>query len=479
MKKIINIAIDGPGGAGKSTISKAIAKKLDILYVDTGALYRTIGLFVRSKDIDPKDAEAVSAALPEISIEVKYENGAQVVYLNGTNHGDAIRTPEMSMYASHVSAIPAVRAFLLETQKQIAKTNSVIMDGRDIGTVILPDADVKIFLTASAECRAMRRYKELCERGQDVKYEDVLAEMNERDAQDSSREIAPAKPAEDAIFLDNSDLSFEQSVDAIIEIVKKNCKDAFEDESAENAEDTKTEATGESDKKTEKKKKRNGSRSYRIIYPLFSGIVKLVLNIKVINTEKEPSDGGFLVCANHTSGADPIVLSYAFKKNQVHFMAKKELFKIPLLAQLIKLLGAFPVDRAANDIGAVRKAITLIEEDKCMGIFPQGHRYPGEDPRKTKTKNGLALIATKSHADVVPCYIWRKKKKFKLFRRTYVIIGDRIPFEELNFNPEVAGEYVRITDIAFDKICTLGEEFEAQLEQEKAAKKARKKGSAK
>ena len=223
MNKIINVAIDGPGGAGKSTIAKAVAKKLDILYVDTGALYRTIGLFVKSKGVDPKDEAGVTAILPEISIEVKYENGAQVVYLNGVNHGDAIRTPEMSMYASAVSAIPSVRAFLLETQKQIARTNSVIMDGRDIGTVILPNADVKIFLTASAECRAMRRYKELCERGQSVKYEDVLREMNERDTQDSSRAVAPAKPAEDAIFLDNGDLDLDGSVNAVLKIIEKKC----------------------------------------------------------------------------------------------------------------------------------------------------------------------------------------------------------------------------------------------------------------
>ena len=223
MNKIINIAIDGPGGAGKSTISKAVAKKLDILYVDSGSLYRTIGLFVKLKNVDPKDEKAVTAILPEISIEVKYENGAQVNYLNGVNHGDAIRTPEMSMYASAVSAIPSVRAFLLETQKQIAKVNSVIMDGRDIGTVILPNADVKIFLTASAECRAMRRYKELCERGQNVLYEDVLREMNERDTQDSSRAIAPAKPAEDAILLDTTSLDFDGSVNAILDIIKKKC----------------------------------------------------------------------------------------------------------------------------------------------------------------------------------------------------------------------------------------------------------------
>ena len=217
---MIRIAIDGPGGAGKSTVAKAVAKKLDILYVDTGALYRTVGLYVRSKNVDPKDAAGVGALLPEIKLEVKYENGAQKVYLNGVDHGDAIRTPEMSMYASLVSAIPSVRAFLLETQKDIARKNSVIMDGRDIGTVIIPDADLKVFMTASAECRAMRRYKELIQRGQTVNYEDVLAEMNQRDGQDSSRAIAPTKAADDAIYFDNSDLDFDQTVDAIIEMVK-------------------------------------------------------------------------------------------------------------------------------------------------------------------------------------------------------------------------------------------------------------------
>ena len=218
---MIRIAIDGPGGAGKSTVAKAVAKRLDILYVDTGALYRTVGLYVRSKNVDPKDAEGVGALLPEISIEVKYENEAQRVYLNGVDHGDAIRTPEMSMYASAVSAIPAVRAFLLETQKDIARKNSVIMDGRDIGTVIIPDADLKVFMTASAECRAMRRYKELTERGQTVRYEDVLAEMNQRDGQDSSRAIAPTKAADDAIYFDNSDLDFDQTVEAIVKMVEE------------------------------------------------------------------------------------------------------------------------------------------------------------------------------------------------------------------------------------------------------------------
>ena len=218
---MIRIAIDGPGGAGKSTLAKAVAKKLDILYVDTGALYRTVGLYVRRLNIDPKDAKAVGESLGGLNIEVRYEDGAQKVYLNGENPGDAIRTPEMSMYASAVSAIPAVRAFLLETQKEIARKNSVIMDGRDIGTVILPDADVKVFLTASPECRAMRRYKELVERGQTVRYEDVLAEMNQRDHQDSTREIAPAEAAPDAVLLDNSELDLEGTVEAVIALVRE------------------------------------------------------------------------------------------------------------------------------------------------------------------------------------------------------------------------------------------------------------------
>ena len=224
-----------------------------------------------------------------------------------------------------------------------------------------------------------------------------------------------------------------------------------------------------------KKPKKGGSRAYRVIYAIFSGIVGFLFNIKVINKEREPDDGGYVVCANHVSATDPIALCYAFRKNQVHFMAKKELFKVPLLAQLIKVMGAFPVDRGGNDVGAVKNAIALVNDKKSMGIFPQGHRYPGEDPRNTKTKNGVALIATKTNADIIPCYIWRKKNKFKLFRRTYVIIGEKIPFESLNYDPDANGEYMRITNIAFDKICALGEEFEAERKAKKEAKKGKKK----
>jgi cytidylate kinase len=213
---MIQIALDGPSGAGKSTVAKALAKKLGIVYVDTGALYRTVGYYVRQAEKDPKNADEVGALLPNVHIEIKYENGAQHVILNGEDLGDKIRTPEMSMYASAVSAIPAVRSFLLDTQRDIARKNSVVMDGRDIGTVILPNADVKVFLFASNEARAKRRFNELTEKGQSVVYEDVLREMIERDSNDKNRDIAPAVPAKDAVMMDNSHMSIEENVDAII-----------------------------------------------------------------------------------------------------------------------------------------------------------------------------------------------------------------------------------------------------------------------
>lgn len=216
---MINIAIDGPSGAGKSTIAKAVAKKKGYIYVDTGALYRSIGLYVCRKGIAKEDKEGIKATLPEISLELGYVEGVQRVYLNGEDVSGDIRLPEISMYASAVSAIPEVRAFLLDLQRDMAKKYDVIMDGRDIGTVILPDATVKIFMTASNEGRAKRRYKELLEKGVDTSYEEVLSDMIKRDKADSSREIAPAVPAEDAIFFDNTEFGIEESVDEIIRII--------------------------------------------------------------------------------------------------------------------------------------------------------------------------------------------------------------------------------------------------------------------
>lgn len=216
---MLRIAIDGPSGSGKSTLAKAVARELGIIYVDTGALYRAIGYHVYANNQDPHDQDAVIELLKSANIEIEYKNGSQRVILNGEDLGDKIRMPEMSMYASAVSAIPAVRAFLLDMQKDMARRSSVVMDGRDIGTVIMPNADIKIFLTASNETRAKRRTSELLEKGVKARYEDVLADMIERDKQDKNRDIAPAVPAEDAIIFDNSVMSVEDSLKEIVRLV--------------------------------------------------------------------------------------------------------------------------------------------------------------------------------------------------------------------------------------------------------------------
>ena len=218
------IALDGPSGSGKSVMAKAVAKRLNILYVDTGALYRAIGLYIYRCGVDPTDAEAVAARLSEIDLRLTQSEEGQVVILNGENVNGDIRLPEISMYASKVSAIPAVRAFLLDLQRNTAKTNNVIMDGRDIGTVIFPDADVKIFLFASDEVRAKRRYKELLEKGVSTTFEEVLSDMRKRDENDRTRAIAPALPAEDAVMLDSSELNIEETISAIIGVIEKKIK---------------------------------------------------------------------------------------------------------------------------------------------------------------------------------------------------------------------------------------------------------------
>ena len=220
--KTIAIAIDGPSGAGKSTLAHSVSAKLGYVYVDTGALYRTIGYYIYSKNIDPKVEDAVAAQLPGIKVEMAHgEDGLQHMILNGQDVTKEIRLPQISMYASAVSAHPAVRTFLLEMQRQLARTYNVIMDGRDIGTVVLPDADVKIFLTASLDARAQRRTLELEQRGTPQPFEAVKADIEQRDWNDTHRATAPLKQAEDAVLLDTTELTFEESEAAIIKIIQE------------------------------------------------------------------------------------------------------------------------------------------------------------------------------------------------------------------------------------------------------------------
>ena len=220
MNRHYAVAIDGPSGAGKSSMAKKLAERFGLIYVDTGAIYRTVGLAAHRRGIVCSDEPAVSAILPELQIEIRYnEEGEQRMFLNGEDVSAEIRLPEISICASDVSALPPVRAFLLDMQRSLARTNNVVMDGRDIGTVVLPDAEVKIFLTASAEARAERRLLQLQEKGVSSTFEEVLRDIEYRDKQDSSRDIAPLRPAEDSVIVDSSELDFEQTLDALAAVL--------------------------------------------------------------------------------------------------------------------------------------------------------------------------------------------------------------------------------------------------------------------
>ena len=212
---MVSVAIDGPAGAGKSTLARRLAAEMGYIYVDTGAMFRTIGLYALRKGVDPKDNAAVNTLLPEIGLRVDCIDGEQHIYLNGEDVSTAIRTEEAGMAASAVGANPEVRAFLLELQRGMTKTQNVLMDGRDIGTVVLPDATVKIFLTAAPEARARRRWKEYQEKGVDISFEKVLEDVKQRDYQDTHREAAPLKQADDAILVDTSSIGFDESFELL------------------------------------------------------------------------------------------------------------------------------------------------------------------------------------------------------------------------------------------------------------------------
>lgn len=222
MTENIAVAIDGPSGAGKSTLARAVAGRLGYVYVDTGAIYRTIGYHIWKAGVDPRDGSAVAAELPKLRVELRYgDDGLQRMFLNGQDVSDAIRLPEVSRYASDVSAHPAVRSYLLEMQRSLARTHSVVMDGRDIGTVVLPDARVKIFLTASPEARAQRRMRELEQRGTPQPFAQVLEEIQQRDYNDTHRATAPLRQADDAVALDTTELNFQESEEALLCIIQK------------------------------------------------------------------------------------------------------------------------------------------------------------------------------------------------------------------------------------------------------------------
>lgn len=430
---MIGIAIDGPSGAGKSTIAKALAESLGYIYVDTGAIYRTVGLHMYNAGVSTEDTEGIVRNLPDVRFELKYENGTQKMYLCDEDVSDKIRTPLIAKYASVVSAVPEVRAFLLETQKKLARENNVIMDGRDIGTVILPDAQVKIFLTASAKARAERRVAQLAEKGEIVSFEEILASIEERDARDSGRDVAPLKPAEDAVHLDTSAYTLEESIAAAKKIVEEKLHPAS------------------------KKKDKNSKTLYKVLKAILGPMFRVGMRIRTYNVEKAQNEGALIVCANHTAMLDVVSLGVAYKR-QLRFLAKKEVLKVPLLGALFAAMGAYGVDRGKGDVGAIKKTLSILEQGECVAMFPQGTRCRGVDPAETEVKNGVGMMIYRSKADVQPVFIRVKGYKYRFGQKKEVIVGDVIRYAEFGFENGGQEEYARAARMVFDRILALRNE---------------------
>ena len=402
----INCALDGPSGAGKSTIAKTLAKRLGYVYVDTGAMYRAIGLYAVQQGADTSKKEDIVPLLSDICVELKYIEDSQRVILNGEDVSDEIRTPEISMAASNVSAIPEVRAFLLDLQRDIASKNNIIMDGRDIGTVILPNADVKVFMTASAEERARRRFEELTAKGQDVVYDDILRDINQRDYNDSHRATAPLKKADDAVEIDTTNMSIDEVVDKIEELIDAAIRKDFKEIPAWR----------------------------RVPYALLRFVLsipfKLIFNIQYEGLENMPKSGSVIIAGNHQAWFDPILIAIKIKYIS-SYMAKAELFRIPILNLAIMLVHGFPTKRVSTNVSSISNAEKYIRKGYNLTIFPEGTR--SKDGKLLKAKSGVALIASRCGVPVYPVGI-SFKRRLHFRSKITVRFGKPLSPEELKIN---------------------------------------------
>lgn len=454
----INVALDGPSGAGKSTIAKAVAKKLEYVYVDTGALYRSIALYFIEHEVDSDNIEDIKSALNKIELKLSYVDGSQRVMMCGEDVSDKIRTPEISMVASKVSAVPAVREFLFDLQQNIAKENNIIMDGRDIGTVVLPNADVKIFLTASAEERANRRFKELREKGDKSTYDEVLADIKQRDYNDMNREIAPLKKADDSVEVDTTSLNLEESVDTIYNTVISELKKKLKN-SDNNTDDKKTRGFSRELPKINPVDRSNRLSHFRmfwysILRPIVLLIYHIFYNLKFVGKENIPKDGSYIFASNHRSFADPVLISLPTRV-PFSFMAKEELFKQNIFfAWLIKAFGAFPVTRGKGDTSAIDMSLERLNKGFNLVIFPEGTR--SKDGRVGKGKTGVALIAAIAQVPVIPVgIVFEGKLKFR--KKVVVKFGKAISTEELNVSDTSPKELKKLKLTIMNEIVDLVE----------------------
>ncbi len=397
----MTIAMDGPVGAGKSSVADGVAKALGILHLDTGAMYRAFAWYALQKGISLDSEEALEQLTREAMPEVAYVDGAQRTSIAGQDVTGLIRTPEVSMAASSVSRFAAVRKAMVARQQELAKQQDVLLDGRDIGTVVLPDATLKIYLTAAPEARAQRRFDELVRKGEQTTFEEVLADVIRRDEQDMNREVDPLRPAEDAQIVDTTDMNQQQVVDNILMRVAMK--------------------KGKMPKKAEK-----FMPVYRVGLPIVSFLIRLLFPVTFHDLENAQQDAPGIMIANHNSMLDPVIVAMTNKRYHIRFMGKKELNKNPLLRWFFKQLDMIPVDRHNTDMAAIRTSMKVLGEGHVLGVFPEGTRH--KEGVMQDLESGIALIALRSKATILPVYLTDKPR---LFRRIHCYCGQCIPVSHL------------------------------------------------
>ncbi len=403
------IVIDGPAGTGKSTVARRVAQKLGFTFFDTGAMYRSLAWMVVQENVDLADRENICRLLPRFEYDVKIDEKSERRYfVCGNDVTAAIREPQMSAAASKIASVPEVRAALVEIQKKFSHRCNAVFEGRDMGTVVFPDADLKIFLTAKPEVRAQRRYEELLkkfpEMEQTLDYTQILKEIEERDRNDSTRAVSPLQMAKDAYLIDTSETEVESVVDQILRLMSQN--------------------------KLYPKKK----WIYALIYWMARIFFKVCFRLRVYGLEHLQPGAG-IIASNHTSLYDPPVLSISCPE-EVHFLAKEPLFEIPLLGRLIRVLNSHPVSRSAADASTFRALVRLLQEGKKVILFPEGRR--SKDGELQPLERGLSFIASKAHCRIFPAYIkgtfsaWPMTRRFpKLFGKISVVFGTPIEWSDL------------------------------------------------
>lgn len=461
---MINIAIDGPAGAGKSTIAKTVAKDLGIIYLDTGAMYRATAYYAIKGGVDVKDEEKVKELLPSLEMDVKYdENGVQQIYVNGLNTTPYLREHYMSKAASDISALPCVRYKMVEIQRDFAKKNDVVLDGRDIGTFVLPDANCKFFLTASPEERAKRRLIDLEQKGEKVDFDTLLKDIIERDYNDSHREVAPLKQADDAVLVDTTSMTIDEVVSYVKEVVHiKMKKDNPSNQNAENAKSTII-PSSEMDPKTLARikkyyKPQKSFAVYRFLRFILHPIQMLLWPTKVVGKENAEGIEGALFTCNHYSSVDALIPYFVLFKKEAHALGKYELFQNPIAGWFLHKMGCIPVRRGEADIESVKQVLRVLKSGKQLLIFPEGTRNKEDTQQMAEIKTGTARFAIKTKVPIVPMIYHHSPKMFK---KNWLYVGKPFTLEEFygENSPEKMHEATQIIKQKMDETRNLCNEY--------------------